>query len=211
MRRIVASLLVLVACNASDETSGDTTPTPTVECPDGSWEVLMLQLLPEDEDAECLRTEPEERVTVPFCVDPSKPRAFHCVRDEAGREFLVRASESIIPPSGYSLCEGTDGVFYTRPCHTECDEPTLGTPWLESYCGEEETRVAGNCGAPDYPYDENCCRRPFCFDGTCPAGMSCEWLLHDDMFVAINPQTGQCGAWGQVSPPEPHCVPISSP
>ncbi len=208
MRRIVASLLVLVACNASDETSGETTPTPTVECPDATWEVLMLQLSREDEVAECLRTEPEERVMAPFCVDLTTPPSFHCIRDDAGQEFVVWASRSIVPPSGFSLCEGTDGVFYTRPCYTTCDEPTLGSPWLSTVCGEEETRIAGRCGEVDSAFDENCCRRPFCYDGVCPAGMTCAQLPNNDTFVIVGQQTGTCGAGVSESLPTPHCVPI---
>jgi hypothetical protein len=128
------------------------------------------------------------------------------VRDDAGREYVVWASESVVPPVGYSLCAKED-LFFERPCYTECDEPTLGNPWLQTLCGEEETRVAGGCGELDSPYDENCCKRLNCFDGVCPAGMSCEDLLMVT-HVGIHPQLGGCRAGGPSFPlPTPFCVP----
>lgn len=206
LRPAAGIVLGAVACGSGEDSTASTTSAPTVECPDETWEKLTLELVWEDEAAQCLRTEPEERVSVPFCVDLTVPRAFHCVRDDAGREYVVWASESLVPPVGYSLCAKED-LFFERPCYTECDEPTLGNPWLQTLCGEEETRVAGGCGELGSPYDENCCKRPFCFDGVCPTGMSCELLESYDFFVGVNPQTGVCGAGIPGARGAPHCVP----
>jgi hypothetical protein len=202
----MGTLLGVLACGSVEDTTVETTPAPSVECPDETWEKLTLQLSPEDEAAQCLRTEPEERVAVPFCVDLTSGETYQCVRDEAGREYLVWASGSLIPPTGFSLCQPTEAVF-NRPCYTGCSEPTLGNPWLNTLCGEEETRVAGRCGELDSAFDENCCKRPYCFDEVCPAGMTCKWFANDDVFVAIGQQTGVCGAADPWSNEEPHCVP----
>jgi hypothetical protein len=211
MRRLgVGILLSGLGCGSVEESTVETTPAPSLECPDGSWEKVTLELVQEDEVSQCLRTEPEERVAVPFCLDfTSVVRSYHCVRDEAGRDYVVRATESLIPPSGYSLCAKED-IFFTRPCYTECDEPTFGFPFLYTLCGEEETKVAGRCGEPDSPYDENCCKRPFCPDGVCPAGMSCKQLQINNFSVVIKPQTGMCAASssGLLVPGESQCVPM---
>lgn len=142
MTRVSLVLLLLavvgiLACGSVDESTLETTPAPSVECPDESWEKLTLELVREDEAAQCLRTEPEERVAVPFCLNPaSLGQSFRCVRDEAGTDYVVFASESLIPPSGFSLC-AIEEIFFIRPCYTECNEPTFGFPWLHTLCGEE--------------------------------------------------------------------------
>ena len=208
---LVVSLLAVVGtlgCGSTEESTVETTPAPSVECPDETWEKLTLELVREDEAAQCLRTEPEERVAVPFCLNPaSSGQSFRCVRDEAGTDYVVFASESLIPPSGFSLCPMED-LFFVQPCYTECNEPTFGFPWLRTLCGEEETRVAGHCGELDSPYDENCCTRPFCHDGVCPASMACKQLEINSFPVVINPQTGVCGSWNPGLFGEPQCVPI---
>jgi hypothetical protein len=172
MRRLgVGILLSGLGCGSVEETTMEPPPEPSVECPDGDWEKVTLELVREDETAQCLRTEPEERVAVPFCEDSvSSGWTYSCVRDDAGQDYVVFASESLIPPSGYSLCPKED-IFFTRPCYTECDEPTFGFPFLKTLCGEEETKVAGRCGEPDSPYDENSPRRVQRRDGRC-AGVS---------------------------------------
>jgi hypothetical protein len=183
----------------------ETTPAPTLECPDESWELVTLQLAPQDDAAQCLRTEPEERVSVPFCVDVTSSSYLRGFCDDTGRKYVVLIRESFIAPPGFSLCDPPGG-FYERPCYTTCDELTLGSPWLETLCGEEETHVAAGCGELDSAYDENCCKRPFCYDGDCPSGMSCEWLMLQD--AVIGQQSGECQATFQSDMPTPHCVPI---
>ena len=199
------------ACGSVEESTVETTPAPSMECPDESldpginWELVTLQLAPQDDAAQCLRTEPEDRVAVPFCVDVTSSSYLRGFCDDAGRKYVVLVRESFIAPTGFSLCEPPGG-FYVRPCYTKCEELTLGTPWLETLCGEEETRVAAGCGALDSAYDENCCKRPFCYDGVCPAGNSCEWLMLQD--AAISQQSGECRATFESDMPTPHCVPI---
>lgn len=108
-------------------------------------------------------------------------------------------------PVGFRLCE-PPGAFYDRPCYTTC-EPTLGTPWLPTICGEEETRVAARCGEADSAYDEHCCKRLHCFDGVCPVGMSCE-DIYEATFAAIHQQLGGCRPGGPSFPlPTLFCVP----
>jgi hypothetical protein len=209
MSRLALGLLLgTLACGSVDESTVETTPEPSVACPDETWEKLTLELVREDEAAQCLRTEPEERVAVPFCLSFDSPvRSYQCVRDDAGRDYVVWATESLIPPSGFSLCP-MEELFFVQPCYTECNEPTLGFPWLRTLCGEEETRVAGHCGELDSPYDENCCKRPFCHDGVCPAGMACKQLEINSFSVVINPQTGVCGSGNAGLFGEPQCVPM---
>jgi hypothetical protein len=215
MSRFALGLLLCgLGCGSIEETTVETTPEPSVECPDESWEKVTLELVREDEAAQCLRTEPEERVAVPFCLDRvSSGQSYRCVRDDAGTDYVVFASELLIPPTGFSLCPKED-VFFSRPCYTKCaDEPTLGFPYLYTLCGEEETKVAGRCGELDSPYDENCCKRPFCPDGVCPAGLSCKQLEFNSYSVVTNTQTGVCGFGGAgfggaVLSGESQCVPM---
>jgi hypothetical protein len=168
-RLALGILLGGLACGSVEERTTETTPTPSVECPDGDWEKVTLELVREDETAQCLRTEPEERVAVPFCLDRvSSGQSYRCIRDDAGTDYVVFASASLIPPSGYSLCLKED-IFFTRPCYTECNTPTIGFPFLYTLCGEEETKVAGRCGELDSPYDENSPRRVQRRSGRCAA------------------------------------------
>jgi hypothetical protein len=197
------------ACGSVEESTVETTPAPSVECPDKNsdpginWELVTLQLAPQDDAAQCLRTEPEDRVAVPFCVDLIGSANLRWICDDAGRKYRVVIQESFIAPEGFSLCE-PPGAFYDRPCYTTCDE----NPWLATVCGEEETRIAARCGEFDSAYDENCCKRPYCFDGVCATGASCENLFMAT-FAGIHPQLGGCTAGGPSFPmPTPHCVPI---
>jgi hypothetical protein len=212
MRRLGAIVVHLCgfACGSVEDTTLETTPAPSVECPEDSydtnWELVTLELAPQDDAAQCLRTEPDERVLVPFCVNLIGSANLRWICDDSGREYLVLVQESFVAPAGFSLCE-PPGAFYERPCHTTCD-PTLGTPWLPTVCGEEETRLAARCGESDSAYDENCCKRLSCFDGVCPAGMSCE-DIYVATFAGIHQQLGGCRAGGPSFPmPTPHCVPI---
>jgi hypothetical protein len=214
-RLAIGVLLGGLACGSVEDTTiepTETPPIPSVECPDESvnpdavWELVTLELAPQDDAAQCLRTEPADRVTVPFCVDLMTHAGLRWVCDDAGPKYMVVIQESFIAPTGFSLCE-PPGAFYERPCHTRCD-PTLGTPWLPTVCGEEETRLAARCGESDSAYDENCCKRLSCFDGVCPAGMSCE-DIYVATFAGIHPQLGGCRASGPSFPmPTPYCVPI---
>jgi hypothetical protein len=212
MRRLGAIVVHLCgfACGSVEDTTLETTPAPSVECPenryDTNWELVTLELAPQDDAAQCLRTEPEDRVTVPFCVNLINSANLRFICDEAGRKYVVLIQEQYVAPTGFGPCE-PPGAFYDRPCYTTCDEPTLGTPWLQTVCGEEETRVAGRCGELDSAYDESCCKRPFCFDGVCPTGMSCE-DIYEATFAGIHPQLGGCVAGGESFPlPKPFCVP----
>lgn len=197
----------MVACDSAEDGSIETTPTPTLECQDESWEVVILQASFEDEAAQCLRTEPAERVDLFFCRDPSGDLtpSQRCIEDESGRRFWFWGARSLVLPAGQAFCDPDRAL--PRPCYTPCTEPTLGTPYLSSLCGEEETRIVGRCGENDSAFDESCCKRPFCVDGVCPVGMSCEWLAND-LDVVIG-ESGECGLWDLNSSNEaPHCVPI---
>jgi hypothetical protein len=73
---LVASLLAVVdalGCTSVEDSTVETTPAPTVECPEDSydtnWELVTLELAPQDDAKQCLRTEPDDRVIVPFCVN----------------------------------------------------------------------------------------------------------------------------------------------
>jgi hypothetical protein len=213
MRRLGAIVVHLCgfACGSVEDTTLETTPAPSVECPEDSydtnWELVTLELAPQDDAAQCLRTEPADRIVVPFCINLLSGAGFRGLCDDAGHKYVAFISSSFIPPTGFRLCEETE-VFHNRPCYTTCDEPTLGSPWLETICGEEETRVAGRCGELDSAYDENCCKRPFCFDGGCPTGMSCE-DIYMATYVAIHQQLGGCRAGGPSFPmPSPICLPM---
>lgn len=210
---LVASLLAVVdalGCTSVEDSTVETTPAPTVECPEDSydtnWELVTLELAPQDDAAQCLRTEPDDRITVPFCIDLLSAASFRGLCDDGGRKYVAFVSSSFVAPTGFTLCEETE-LFYNRPCYTTCDEPTLGTPWLPTICGEEETRVAARCGEADSAYDEHCCKRLHCFDGVCPVGMSCE-EIYEATFAAIHQQLGGCRPGGPSFPlPTPFCVP----
>ena len=106
-------LLGGLACGSTEESTVETTPAPSVECPDESWEKLTLELVREDEAAQCLRTEPEERVAVPFCLNPaSSGQSFRCVRDEAGTDYVVFASESLILRRGSAFARSKRSSSY---------------------------------------------------------------------------------------------------
>jgi hypothetical protein len=66
-----------------------------------------------------LRTEPEDRVTVPFCVNLINSATLRGTCDDTGRKYVVLVQESFVPPTGYALCEATE-LFYNRPCYTTC-------------------------------------------------------------------------------------------
>jgi hypothetical protein len=98
-----------------------------------------------------------------------------------------------------------EGEPLPPPCFAAaCAFPTLpvAQDWAASACTEAETREAFDCGGASSAWDESCCRRQPCDEGTCADGMVCTTITPPASFQECWGAPGNCGCGGLPGSPQ---------